>query len=138
MRDEFPHPFTPADARNYICTVCHQHPDTRFAIVYRDDVIGDIHLTVNDDIRRFSAMLGYWIGEPFRNNGFATEAVSRITRYAFEELKLVRIYAKLFETNTGSIKVLEKTGFELEGVFRQAVFKEGRFMNQLQYAKTAG
>jgi [ribosomal protein S5]-alanine N-acetyltransferase len=136
MRDEFPHPFTLADAQLYIRTVCRKNHETRFAVVYRDEVIGDIHLTVHDDIRRYSAVLGYWLGEPFWNRGLMTEAVRRITGYAFESLKLARVYAKLFSTNTSSQKVLEKAGYHQEGLLKKAVFKENAFYDQLLYAKT--
>lgn len=63
-----------------------------------------------------------------------TETVKRITQYAFDELNLIRIYAKVFSANTASIKVLEKCGFEKEGYFKTAIIKEGKVLDQVLYA----
>jgi RimJ/RimL family protein N-acetyltransferase len=79
-------------------------------------------------------MLGYWLGEPFWNRGIATLAVRAMVEWAFTELDLIRIFAFVFESNTASARVLEKTGFTLEGTMRRAVFKRGRLMDQALYA----
>jgi len=50
--------------------------------------------------------------KPYWGKGYATEAVRLLIKFAFEELDLLRIYAKIYEYNIGSMKVLEKTGFE--------------------------
>jgi ribosomal-protein-alanine N-acetyltransferase len=60
--------------------------------------------------------------------------VRAIVDWAFEELDLIRIFAFVFESNTASVKVLEKNGFTLEGTMRRAVFKRGRLMDQALYA----
>lgn len=136
LRDDFPHPFTLKEAENYINNAIENCANTHFAIVYRDEVIGDIHININTDIRRFSGVLGYWLGEPFWGQGIMTEAIKAITAYAVTKLKLVRLYAKLFSNNVGSQKVLEKCGYKQEGYFTKAVYKEGLFLDQLHYAIT--
>ncbi|WP_373518944.1 GNAT family N-acetyltransferase, partial [Pricia sp.] len=57
-----------------------------------------------------------------------------ITRYAFEELKLIRIFAGVFEYNVGSMRVLEKNGFLKEGISKKAIFKNGKFWEEHRYA----
>jgi len=104
-------------------------------LIYEDECIGDIHLSVLNDIRRYNGMLGYWLAEPFWNRGFITECIKGVTEHAFENLKLVRVYAKLFSTNVGSRKALEKAGFVKEGHFKNAVVKEGELIDQLPYAR---
>ncbi len=51
-------------------------------------------------------------------NGFATEAVGAVIKYAFEFLKLHRVMADYYANNIASSKVFKKTGFEIEGIFK--------------------
>jgi len=67
------------------------------------------------DVYRRSAELGFWLGEPFWNRGIMTEAVKAFTALSFESFDLVRIYARVFEWNPASARVLEKSGYLLEG-----------------------
>ncbi|MGB5228245.1 MAG: GNAT family protein, partial [Eudoraea sp.] len=84
---------------------------------------------------RKSAEIGYWIGEPYWGKGIATKAIKLITKYGFEDLKLVRIYAGVFEFNMVSMKVLENNGYKKEGVFKKAVFKNSNFFDEHRYFK---
>jgi len=112
--------------------VCIPNKGYYFAIDYQGIAIGDIHIAKQTDILRLSGFLGYWIAEEFWGKGFVTEA---ITRHAFDNLGLIRVFARVFANNTGSIRVLEKAGYEREGYFKNAIIKEGVILDQLQYAK---
>ena len=59
--------------------------------------------------------VGYWIGRPHAGKGLATAAVSVLRRYAFIDLKLHRLEAACVPHNHASRRVLEKSGFRLEG-----------------------
>lgn len=59
--------------------------------------------------------LGYWIGRPYWNRGFATEACSALIDMA-RALGLARIEAGHFIDNPASGRVLEKLGFEPLGI----------------------
>ncbi len=100
-----------------------------------DIVVGNITLEQKDDVRRRSALLSYWVGAEYRGRGIATHAVKEITRIAFGDLNLHRVYAKIHATNGASIKVLENAGYAHEGTFKDAVFKNGVFLDQVLYAK---
>lgn len=88
---------------------------------------------MGEDVFRFSAELGYWLGEPYWGRGLMTEAVKAAVEYGFTELRLKRIFAGVFETNPASAKVLEKAGFVFESRMSKAVFKEGQFLDQLMF-----
>ena len=62
-----------------------------------------------------------------------TEAVRLILKFGFGNLKLHRIYAKLFKENTGSVRVLEKCGFKLEGRMREERYRYGKWHDALKY-----
>jgi len=135
LRDRFPSPYTMADANNYLAVVLRQDPRTVFAIAMADEVIGGIGLEFRDDVNRFAAELGYWLGEPFWGRGIMTDAVRRFTSWAFEHLEVHRIYAAVLDGNDPSIRVLEKAGFAREGRLRASAFKNGRILDQLLYAR---
>lgn len=78
-------------------------------------LIGGISL---NDITRGIAQrgtLGYWIGEPFANQGYMTEAVRLICAFGFDQLRLHRIEASCLPHNEASKRILQKIGFSLEG-----------------------
>jgi [ribosomal protein S5]-alanine N-acetyltransferase len=55
--------------------------------------------------------------------------VRLIVQYAFRETNIIRLFANVFETNPASVKVLQKNGFEIEGIRKKAVIKNNVFLN---------
>lgn len=96
---------------------------------------GSAGCLLKDDINRRSIEIGYFIGEDFWGKGIATEAVKLITDYAAKEFKPVRIYAEVFEHNKASMRVLQKNGFYLEGIYRKAVVKNDVVMDDYVWVK---
>ena len=88
--------------------------------------IGGVGLQPMADVARFTAEVGYWLGEPFWGRGFATEALLKLTSYAFERFAFERLEAWVFATNPAlGRRVLEKAGYEREATMRRAAFKDG-------------
>jgi len=135
LRDAFPHPYSLADAKAFLSKAMHMETITYFAIASDQEAIGSIGLMPGDDVHRFTAELGYWLAEPFWGNGIMTKAVRALSEYAFRELGLLRIFAEPYTTNAASARVLENSGFALEGVIRASVLKDGRILDQYLYAK---
>jgi ribosomal-protein-alanine N-acetyltransferase len=101
-------------------------------------LVGLIGLSSIDFINR-NAELGYFIGPEYWGRGYATEAVGLALKYAFEWLNLKKVYARVFEPNIASSKVLEKNGFQLVGRMRKHQFvPEIGFVDMLLYEKLAG
>ena len=134
LKDSFPYPYTEKDATKWLNLTCIQNPELNFAIATKEELIGGIGLMLQTDVYRYSAEVGYWLGEPFWEKGIATNTLKAFTKYAFEQFNLARIFAGVFEGNAASIKVLENAGFNFEGRFRKAVFKDGIFKDQLMYS----
>ena len=59
-------------------------------------------------------------------------------KYASEELNLKRLFANIYEYNSASMKVLEKCGFKKEGIRVKAVFKEGKYVDDVMYGLLFG
>ena len=134
LRDRFPHPYTHADARNWLESVVGLHPETNFAIAVDDQAAGGIGFTVQHDVGYRSAEIGYWLGEEFWGRGIATEALIAVTEYAFANYDLCRLYAHVFDWNAASARVLEKAGYTFEGRLKKSVTKNGQTIDQLMYA----
>jgi RimJ/RimL family protein N-acetyltransferase len=106
-----------------------------FSIVLKksNNLIGVIDFfKVNKDTKK--AELRYWIGKKYWGLGYTQEAVNLILKFGFSELKLHRISASHFQENEASGKVLLRTGFQLEGIMRDAVLKNGKWYNAVQYS----
>ena len=134
LRDRFPHPYTPADADAWLHHVRNTVPETNFALDVGGVAVGGIGFTIQEDVFRRSAELGYWLGEEFWGRGIVTEAVHAVTAYAFARHDLCRLYAAVFEWNPASARVLEKAGFVCEGRLRRSVVKDGQVIDQFLYA----
>ena len=135
LRDYIPYPYTDNDAEIFINITKNETPQQTFGIEFQHKLCGVIGLIVQEDVYKKSAEIGYWIGEPYWKKGIASKAVSLITEYGFNELLLNRIYTGVFEYNVGSMKVLEKNGFEQEGIFKNAIVKNGKVYNEHRYYK---
>lgn len=125
-----PHPYINGVAEEWITT--HEQnfkigKEFIFAITLHNtkELIGSIGLTVNREHKK--AELGYWIGKPFWNKGYATEAAEAMLKFGFEDLGLERIHANYFARNTASGKVMEKLGMQHEGTLRKDIKKWGKF-----------
>ncbi len=135
VRDHMPHPYTLEDARAFIERSEEEEPPHTFAIINAENrLCGVISLIPQDDVYRISAEIGYWIGEPYWGQGIATQAVALMTLYGFEQLNLERIFAGVFDFNLASMKVLEKNGYQKEGVLRKAAIKNGVIRDEHRYA----
>jgi [ribosomal protein S5]-alanine N-acetyltransferase len=132
-----PHPYADGLALQWIWTqrACFLSGESvTFAVTLADGgtLIGSIGLELE---RRWDrAELGYWIGKPFWNCGYCTEAARAVVRYGFTALPLHRIHATHFRRNPASGRVLEKIGMRCEGMARGHVKKNGHYEDLVLYA----
>ena len=134
VRDRFPHPYTLADAQAWVAHASAATPETQFAIDAEGEAVGGVGVFLQQDVERYSAEIGYWIGEGFWGRGLATAVVRGFTDYAFDTFELCRIYANVFEWNPASCRVLEKAGYVLEGRLHSAAVKDGFVLDGFLYA----
>ena len=71
--------------------------------------------------------MGYWIGVPYWNKGYCSEAAKALIGYGFDELGLNRVFAEHMVRNPASGRVMEKAGMTYEGTLRQHVKKWDRY-----------
>jgi RimJ/RimL family protein N-acetyltransferase len=134
--ENWPHPYPEGFAEDWIRPQADEFEKGKsaiFAVQIAADaqLCGAIGLAVNPEDRH--AELGYWIGVPYWNCGYCTEAARETLRFAFEELQLHRVHAAHFVGNDASGRVLSKIGMKCEGLLRQHVLKWGDFLDIIVY-----
>ena len=136
LRDGLPYPYTAADAEAYIAAMraADRAKTFAFAIAAEDALVDSIGVFRRDNIHERTAEMGYYIGEPYWGRGFGTSAVKQTCRYVFEHTDIIRIFAEPFAHNAASCRVLEKAGFQLEGVLRSNAVKNGSVLDMKLYA----
>jgi len=133
-----PYPYTLKEAKQWVernVQLAKQESpeEMNFAIEVGGKAVGSIGLA--HLVPGHKAEIGYWLGEEYWGKGIMTEAVKLLTQYAFEELGLARVYAGCFAWNKASQAVLEKAGFQLEGIHKKGILKDGEFKDDYTYAK---
>lgn len=131
-----PHPYEDGMAEEWIGTNRERFDRgelVNFAIVHRQEgsLLGAVGLTI--DKRSERAELGYWIGKPYWNQGYCTEAAQAVLRYGFEVLGLNRIHATHFTRNPASGRVMQRIGMKHEGCLRQDFKKWDQFEDMEAY-----
>jgi [ribosomal protein S5]-alanine N-acetyltransferase len=137
LRDRFPYPYTIEDAKSFLERVVSKEGlEQIFCIDVDGSLVGTIGRHRGEDVHRFTAELGYWIGEGFWGRGIMSEIIPAFVDYCFKEFSLKRMFAMPHSSNPASARVLEKAGFVLEGRLRNNVVKDGQVLDSLLYAKT--
>lgn len=114
-----------ANSDHFIFAICPKSTNT---------FIGGIGLEIDKPPK--SAELGFWIGEPFWNQGYMTEAVLKVLSFGFEERDLNEIRATHFINNPASGRVMQKCGMTKEGEFKEHVKKGDEYKSVVKYSLT--
>lgn len=136
LRDGLPYPYTEQDAEDFIRAMLSSDKNNTFAfaITLDDKAIGSIGVFRQDNIHSHTAEMGYYIGEAYWGNGYATSAIKQVCRYVFEHTDIIRIFAEPFSHNIASCRALEKAGFKYEGTLKSNAVKCGNIVDMKMYA----
>lgn len=131
-----PHPYPLESALEWIATHNESFTSGRmyeFAITNKESgkLYGAIGLSHQQAHRH--GEIGYWIGEEYWGQGYATEAARAVLDFALRDKDLHRVYARFFASNPASGKVMEKCGMTYEGTQKDHIFKEGRYEDLLLF-----
>ena len=138
LRDAFPYPYTEDDAVKFLNLCKTGDCGYNYGIYNQDNIfVGTCGIIPKNGIYRFTAEIGYWIGEPYWGRGYATQALKQLADIALNDLKFIRIYAEVFGFNDASKRVLEKAGFTLEAVLKKNMVKEDKIMDSYIYSRVA-
>lgn len=135
LSHRFPHPYTEADADEWLAHVAGQPDAASWAVEVEGRAVGGVGLEPGEGVYVKSARFGYWLGEPWWGRGIMSAAAKATADFVLAHYDLVRLEAAVFAWNPASMRVLEKAGFEREGVLRQSVWKDGRMADAVLYAR---
>ena len=127
MMTGMPHPYALGDAENFICRA--KAPDRSgctYAVTLKavPHFIGCAGLSLDKDGR---LQLGFWLGEPYWDKGYATEAAHALVDMAFQTIGAERVGTRCRVSNTGSRRVIEKCGFQFTGIGMLNSIAAGQF-----------
>ncbi|NLU90930.1 GNAT family N-acetyltransferase [Chitinophaga sp. Ak27] len=105
------------------------------ALDNQQELIGTIGF--NSWVPGHKAVLIYALVQEYWGKGIMTEAINAVVQYGFNTLQLKRIEAEVLRGNTGSERVLQKTGFQHEGLLRQGMMWNGAAYDINMYARLA-
>lgn len=130
-------PYLPEHATNWLNTHSSSFlasEAVNFAIRCESRLIGNISLILKR--KHDFGVLGYWIGRPYWNQGYGTEALQAVLVYGFRELGLEKIEAEHFGGNDASGRVMQKAGLVREGFRPHHFKKDGAYIDCVLYGIT--
>jgi RimJ/RimL family protein N-acetyltransferase len=136
--ENIPYPFKREDGLNYLAKVNRAeeqyHRPVHFAIRDKEsgEFAGAILRLMTSGMEGIRDEIGYWLGKPWRGKNQMADCIRVFCAYWFAESPLVRITAIVHPDNQASIRVLEKSGFEQEGFFRNFLEKDGELIDVIQ------
>ncbi|WP_407313642.1 GNAT family N-acetyltransferase [Desulfosporosinus sp. SB140] len=98
------------------------------------EVIGTA-MIFNFDHEANHVEIGYVFHSSHWGQGYGTEAVALMAEFAFDSLNLHKLHAQVVEANLGSLRVLEKNGFKLEGRLKDYYFIDGSYYDKILLGK---
>ena len=85
------------------------------------------------DFQNKSAQVGLDIASNFRQKGYATEIYNRMLAYIFTDLGMNRVGLVTLSNNIAARALYSKLSFKKEGILREAIFRNGTFVDLFQY-----
>ena len=132
-----PHPYTLQHAYDWIARQENRfRNDYSYTLAITEKTSGTWMGTIEmfcDPANR-SAGIGYWLGVPFWNQGFCTEAVRLMLDFGFAEKGFHRIWAEHWALNPASGRVMQKCGMRKEAVKMDAELVNGEYRDMVYYA----
>ncbi|MDW2800693.1 GNAT family protein [Clostridium boliviensis] len=137
ISNRLPFPYTESDAQWWLNMVQEKEgKDGIFrAIIMNGECVGNITVEKKNDVQCKDAEIGYLLLTNKWSQGIMTEAVRQICLIAFKELNIIRITGLVYKPNIASQRVLEKNDFILEGIMRNAVYKNDNIYDMCIYGK---
>ncbi len=124
------------EIRRYCIRPFNEGTGIRWGIAFRDraELVGTLgyHRWLREELNQ--ALMGYDLLPEHRRKGIMTEAMTAVLKFGFERMHLHRAEVRVDPANTPSIRLIEKLGFQREGVLRESTAFRGRFIDDAVYS----
>ncbi len=131
-----PYPLTEKDEKNFLDKISAFNKDYNFAIETKSGCkyIGGCGIS-DIDWKNRNCQVGIFIGsKDYRGKGYGTDALQTLVNFVFEQLGLKKFSLEVFAFNERAQKSYKKIGFETEGVFKNHIYRDGRFHDVIRMA----
>lgn len=131
-----PYPYSIEDATSWMeHHLDHFDNNKSFEFAITDKATGELYgaIALSNHQTFNNGEIGYWVGEEFWGNGYATEAAKAILEFAFIEKNYNKVFARCFHSNPASSRVIEKLGMKKEGILREQVKKCEEYLDLVYY-----
>ena len=106
-----PHPYTTADGEGFVAAAAEERAARLgVTLAIEERVSGQVVGCIGAPFAPGNAEIGYWLGKPFWNRGYATEAARRLLRALFQDCGRGLVWGSPEPANPASRRVLEKAG----------------------------
>lgn len=133
VSDRFPFPYSKRDAEAFLAEPA-TPPTIVLAVEIDGAAVGGIDVRPGAAELRIGAEIGYWLSRQYWGCGIMSRVVTCWCAYLFSHYGFERLQATVFSNNRASARVLEKSGFQREGIMRRAVIKRGDVLDLHMYA----
>ena len=107
-----------------------------FVIEIKGKFAGYVEINnLNKKYHEHKGSITYLLKKEFRGKGLMVKAVKLVTNYAFKKYKLKRIEGWCRTFNKASANVAKRSGYKLEGILRKNKKKNGKYMDDMIWAK---
>jgi RimJ/RimL family protein N-acetyltransferase len=134
LSSKIPHPYSFEDATWWVDTGSKDNAIVK-AIEFNGIFCGVIGAYTQAFEYRHSAEVGYWIAKPYWGQGIATQALKLFTNHIFNKTHISRLFNPVSAPNIASMRVLEKSGYQREGILRRSVCKAGDCYDEHVFAR---
>jgi UDP-4-amino-4,6-dideoxy-N-acetyl-beta-L-altrosamine N-acetyltransferase len=123
--------FTEENQKYWMENVIAKNKAVQYIILFDSVPIGSVYINNIDYIHK-KGEFGIYIGDSsYRGKSIGVGAAKEIIRIAFEELKLHRLYLRVFPENVSAVRCYEKAGFCFEGLLRDTVSTNGIYRDMM-------
>jgi len=128
-------PLTEENQRNWMESVIAKEKAIQYIILSNNFPVGSVYIR-DIDYTHKKGEFGIFIGEKsFIGKGLGLFATKEILKIAFDDIKLHRVYLRVFTDNISAIKTYRKAGFTKEGVLKDTVLIDGKYKDMLLMAR---
>jgi RimJ/RimL family protein N-acetyltransferase len=134
-----PHPYPAGAAQAWIAThadIFSSRRGVSYAVILKSttQLVGTVSLLDVSSVHA-RAEVGYWVGFDFWGRGLCAEALACLLDFGYSYFAITRFIGRCVGSNPASARVLEKCGFNREGVQVKHVFRSGRFDDMVLYGR---
>jgi RimJ/RimL family protein N-acetyltransferase len=137
LDERFPHPYTRVDADWWVANASSAGDVLDLAVEVDGRAQGGVGARPGPGVRCRTGVLGYWLGAACWGRGIASATVGVFVDALLATGRYTRLEATVYAWNPASMRVLEKCGFDREGVLRCAIWKDGTLVDAVMYARLA-